>query len=60
MLKRRAALRVDKPAFADANASPCGALLATGQIHPGQMVPISPERSRQRAPPDPDNIDAWT
>ena len=27
-------------AFADANASPCGALLATGQNHPGQTVHI--------------------
>jgi hypothetical protein len=30
-------------AFADANASPCGALLATGQNHPGQMVHICSE-----------------
>jgi hypothetical protein len=29
--------------FADANALPCGVLLATGQNHPGQMVPICPE-----------------
>jgi hypothetical protein len=29
--------------FADANASPCGVLLAMGQNHPGQMVPINHE-----------------
>jgi hypothetical protein len=30
-------------AFDDANASPCSALLATGQNHPGQMVHFHPE-----------------
>jgi hypothetical protein len=30
-------------AFADANASPCDALLPTGQNHPGQMVHFHPE-----------------
>jgi len=29
--------------FADAKASPCEVLLATGQNHPGQMVHIYPE-----------------